>query len=112
MVMTDKKIPSRTYHEVSRRYPEVMSAMENLGTTIRNSGPLDKKNTHLIQLAIAAATQSEGGVHSHTRRALEAGASRDEIYHTIMLLIATSGFPRAMAAISWCRDILEGEYGE
>jgi len=104
--------PSRTYHDVSKRYPDVISALETLGTTVRASGPLDDKTTHLIQLAAAATAKSEGAVHSHTRRAKKAGATREEIYHTLLLLISTIGFPQAMAAISWCRDILEGEGGE
>ena len=103
---------SRTYHNISKRYPNVIEALENLGTTVRDSGPLDEKTSHLIQLAAAAAAKSEGSVHSHTRRAKKAGASREEIYHTLLLLISTIGFPQAMAAISWCKDILEGEGGE
>lgn len=110
--MTEKKFPSGMYFEVSRCYPEIMTALNDLGVTIRNTGPLDEKTTHLIQLAAAAANNSEGAVHSHARRALEAGASSQEIYHTLLLLIPTVGFPRAMAAISWCRDILVGECGE
>ncbi len=89
-----------------------MSAVENLGKSIRGSGPLDEKTSHLIQLAAAAAMQSEGSVHSHTKRALKRGATPDEIYHSLLLLIPTGGFPRTMAAISWCRDILDGECGE
>ena len=110
--MAKKDSPSRTYHDISKRYPEVISALENLGTTVRELGPLDEKTSHLIQLAAAAAAKSEGSVHSHTRRAKNAGATREEIYHTLLLLISTIGFPQAMAAISWCRDILEGEGGE
>ncbi len=103
---------SRTYHDMSKRYPEVIAALDTLGTTVRNIGPLNEKYSHLIQLSAAAATKSEGAVHSHTKRAMKAGATRDEIYHTLILLISTIGFPQAMAAISWCRDILEGEGGE
>ena len=110
--MKEDKIPGRTYYEVSQCYPEVMTALKELGVTVRNSGPLDKKTTHLIQLAAAAANNSEGAVHSHARRAIEAGATTQELYHSLMLLIPTCGFPRAMAAISWCRDVLEGECGE
>jgi len=110
--MTERKFLSRTYFEVSRNYPEIMTAMSDLGTAVRKSGPLDVKITHLIQLAAAAANNSEGSVHSHARRALDAGATAEEIYHTILLLIPTCGFPRAMAAVSWCRDIIEGESGE
>jgi len=110
--MAKNHSPSRTYHDISKRYPEIIEALENLGTTVRGAGPLDKKTSHLIQLAAAAAAKSEGSVHSHTRRAKKAGATREEIYHTLLLLISTIGFPQAMAAISWCRDILEGEGGE
>ncbi len=98
---------NRTYYDISKRFPDVIEAVEKLGTTVREMGPLDEKTSHLVQLAAAAATKSEGSVHSHTRRALKAGASREEIYHTLLLLISTVGFPQVMAAISWCRDILE-----
>lgn len=110
--MTEKKLSDGTYFEVSQCYPEIMEALGDLGKTIRSSGPLDEKTTHLIQLSAAAANNSEGAVHSHARRALEAGATSQELYHTLLLLIPTCGFPRAMAAISWCRDILVGECGE
>ena len=110
--MTKDHIPSRAYHDISKRYPEVITALENLGATVRGLGPLDEKTSHLIQLAAAAATKSEGSVHSHTRRAQKAGAPREEIYHTLLLLISTIGFPQVMAAISWSRDVLEGEGGE
>ena len=103
---------SRTYHQISKLYPDVIAAVENLGTTVRGLGALDEKTSHLVQLAAAATGKSEGAVHSHTKRALKAGATREEIYHTLLLLITTIGFPQAMAAVSWCRDILEGEGGE
>ncbi len=110
--MSQKKTTSRTYHTIAKRYPEIIKAVENLGTTVRQSGPLDDKTSHLIQLAAAATAKSEGAVHSHTRRALKAGASPEEINHTLLLLISTIGFPQVMAAISWCGDVLEGEGGE
>ena len=110
--MAKKYATSRTYHEMSKRFPDVIAAQENLGITIRELGPLDEKTSHLIQLAAAATAKSEGAVHSHTRRALKVGATKEEIYHTLLLLISTIGFPQAMAAISWGRDIVEDEGGE
>jgi len=98
---------NRTYDEISNLYPEVIAAQEKLGITIRELGSLDEKTSHLIQLAAAATAKSEGAVHSHTKRAMKAGAVKEEIYQTLLLLISTIGFPQAMAAISWCRDILE-----
>lgn len=104
--MSDKKKPS-FYEKVNTQFPNVISAVENLGTTVRTAGPLDEKTTHLIQLAAAAAMQSEGSVCSHTRRALQAGASADEITHALLLLVSTMGFPQTMAAMSWAQEVLE-----
>jgi AhpD family alkylhydroperoxidase len=95
------------YESLKERFPKVMAALESLGGSIRSEGPLDDRTAQLIQLAAAAAIQSEGSVHSHTRRAVEAGASRDEIQHALMLLVSTIGFPKVGAAISWADDILK-----
>ncbi len=104
--MANQKVPSKLYNELVKRYPEILAAHETLGMTIRNSGPLDDKALHLIQLAAAGAIQAEGAVHSHTRRALQAGATEEEIYHALLALISTIGFPRVTAAISWAGDII------
>ncbi|MCK9295999.1 MAG: carboxymuconolactone decarboxylase family protein [Desulfobulbaceae bacterium] len=105
--MPDPIIPSRHYQELASLFPEAMAALENLGSTLRSSGPLDEKTAQLIQLAGAAAAQSEGSVHSHTRRALEAGATREELYHALLLLVSTIGFPQVAAAFSWSKDVLD-----
>ncbi len=47
-------------------------------------------------------------MHSHTRRALEAGATVDEVYHALLILVSTIGFPKVAAAISWVDDVVEG----
>ena len=100
-------ITSKNYLKVKNRHPEFIAAVENLGITVKKEGPIDKKTANLIQLAVAAASQSQGSVHSHTRRSLEAGATKEEIYHAIILLTSTIGFPRAMAAMSWADDVIE-----
>ena len=89
-----------------QQYREYFEALENLGETVRKQGPLDEKTSHLIQLAAAAAIRSEGSVHSHARRAIKAGATPEEIYHTIMLLTSTIGFPTTSAALSWVYDLV------
>ena len=104
--MTERKVPSKLFNDLVKGYPAVFQAHEKLGTEIKSAGPLDEKTLQLIQLAAAAAAGSEGAVHSHTRRALAAGASADEVYHALLSLMSTIGFPGCMAAISWSRDIL------
>ncbi|MDT4870579.1 Carboxymuconolactone decarboxylase family protein [compost metagenome] len=84
--------------------------METLGAVVRQAGPLDELSLQLIQLAAAAASHSEGAVHSHTRRALEAGASPAHIHHALLALTSTIGFPTVIAALSWAEDVLgDGE---
>jgi 4-carboxymuconolactone decarboxylase len=95
------------YVKVRERYPELIEAYESAGELGRTSGPLERKVTHLIQMAACAALRSEGGVHSHTRRALTAGATPEELYHALVVLISTAGFPAVAAAFSWVNDILE-----
>ncbi len=95
------------YASLQDRFPAVLKALEELGSTVRAQGPLDEKAAHLIQLAAAAAVHSEGSVHSHTRRALEAGATPQEIYHALVLLVSTIGFPQVAAAVSWADDVLK-----
>ncbi len=102
-----KKSKPAFYTQTSKNFPKVIKAVENLGTTLRSSGPLDEKTSHLIQLAAAAAMKSEGSVCSHTHRALQAGASPEEISHTLLLLVSTIGFPGTMAAMSWSQEILK-----
>ena len=104
--MADPKRPKH-HTRLTELFPDVLAAHENLGTTIRNAGPIEPKTIELIQLAAAASTGSEGSVHSHTRRALQQGASHEEIYHTLLLLISTIGFPRVAAAVSWAQDIMD-----
>jgi len=101
-----KKLPPN-YRWLTEKFGKVLDAHQQLGQMLADAGPLDAKQIELIKLAAAAATQSEGSVHSHTKRALQAGASPDEIYHTLILLISTVGFPTAAAALSWAREILE-----
>ncbi len=104
--MGKERLPEQ-YINIKKRFKELFNAVNRVGKVARRSGPIDEKTSHLIQLAAAAAIRSEGAVHSHTRRALEAGATAEEIYHAIVLLTSTIGFPTVSAALSWADDIIE-----
>jgi len=95
------------YLSIKERFKEYGQAIDQLGKAVRHAGPIDDKTSHLIQMAAAAAIRSEGGVHSQARRAVEAGASREEVYHALILLTSTIGFPNVAAAISWVDGILK-----
>ena len=103
-----EEIRSKAYLALRQKHGKFIAAVEALGKAAREEGPIDEKVGHLVQLAAAAAIRSEGAVHSHTRRAMEAGASADEIYHAIILLTSTIGFPNIVAAVTWAGDVIEG----
>lgn len=98
-------LPDR-YQSMQKRHKKVLQSLESLGKATKAAGPLGKKTAELVQLAAAAAIRSEGSVHSHTRRALAAGATRREVEHALVLLTSTIGFPAVSAAMSWAEDIL------
>ncbi|NUU38463.1 carboxymuconolactone decarboxylase family protein [Pseudomonas sp. C2B4] len=105
-----KKREHKTYENLKRQYPDYLDAVEALGTAVRHAGPLDEKTVQLIQLGAAASIRSEGAVHSHTRRAREAGATPEQIRHALIALTSTIGFPTVVAAISWADDVMgEGQ---
>jgi 4-carboxymuconolactone decarboxylase len=104
------KFPDQ-YLGIRKRFKKFYTAADNLGKATRAAGPINTKTSHLIQLAGAAAIRSEGSVHSHTRRALDAGAKPDEIYHALILLTSTIGFPTVSAALSWADDIIQKRNG-
>lgn len=95
------------YRWLTEKYGGVLKAHQSFGKELLAAGPISRKNAQLIQLAAAAATRSEGAVHSHVKRALEARARPAEIYHAIVLLSSTIGFPAMAAALSWARDTVE-----
>ncbi|HEF4760203.1 TPA: carboxymuconolactone decarboxylase family protein [Pseudomonas putida] len=103
--MTKKK-EHKSYENLKRQYPEYLDAVEAVGKAVRHAGPLDEKTIQLIQLGAAAVIRSEGSVHSHTRRALEAGVTPEQIRHALISLTSTIGFPTVVAAISWAEDVL------
>ncbi len=78
-----RKLP-KAFEKFSEDFPDVFKAYEQLGAACRSQGPLDAKTRELVKLGIAVGAKMEGATHSHTRRALEAGAKPEEIRHVII----------------------------
>lgn len=101
-----KGVPPKRFREFALRYPQIAGAYEALALATQSAGPLDVKSRCLVKLAIAAGAWREGAVHSHTRRALEAGCTPEEIRHVVLLTTTTLGFPSMMAVMTWVEDVL------
>ncbi|MBP1608681.1 MAG: hypothetical protein H6Q04_916 [Acidobacteria bacterium] len=108
--MAQGKYPKH-YVTIRKKFGKYFDAVDDLGKASRLQGPIDEKTLHLIQLAAATAIRSEGAVHSHVKRALEAGATSEEIYHAIIVLTTTIGFPTVAAALSWVNDVMGKKKG-
>jgi AhpD family alkylhydroperoxidase len=103
----EKKLPG-FYEQFAADQPRIAAAYEALSDACLTEGPLDRRQLELVKIGVAVGARLESGVHSHVRRALEAGATADEIRHAIRQGLTTIGFPGMMAALSWANDVLEG----
>ena len=105
--MTDdtSRVPNH-YRTIQAKHPKMAEMHRRLADAARSEGPLDEKTAHLVQLAAAVGIRSEGAVHSHARRAMESGATKEEVRHTVVLLTTTLGFPAVAAAMDWLNDLI------
>ena len=105
---SDAKLPG-TFREFSRRFPELARAHQQTNAHVQQAGPLDKKMCALVKIGICVGGGLESALRSHVRRALEHGATRQEIEQAILLAMTTCGFPRTVAAWSWAQVQFERE---
>ena len=99
-----EKLPNAA-GRLADEHPDVWSAYAALGKACAEAGPLTPRERRLVKLALAAGAGVEGGVHSHTRRALAEGIEADAVRQVALLAIGTLGLPRAVAARTWIDDI-------
>jgi alkylhydroperoxidase/carboxymuconolactone decarboxylase family protein YurZ len=98
----------KIYEKFSEKYPDIVKGYQQLGKSCRESGPLEPKYQDLINLGIAIGANSRGAVMSQTRKALASGATNDEIMHTVLLSLTTTGFPNMIAALGWVEEVIAG----
>lgn len=87
------------------KYPDIGKAYSSLGDAVHKAGPLDDKTRALVKVAISGGAMLEGAFHSHIRKAVLAGVSKEELQHVAFLALPTIGFPSMMALLSWIDDI-------
>lgn len=95
----------KDFHETFTRFkedfPKVYADHEALGKEIHEkSGPLPEKVRWLIKIGISGASHHLIALETHILKAMEAGVTKEEIKHALLLLIQTSGFPTFMEAYS------------
>jgi alkylhydroperoxidase/carboxymuconolactone decarboxylase family protein YurZ len=94
------------YAAMKKANPELVGAYEALGAACAKAGPLDAKTVAMVKLGISLAAGLEGAAHSHARKALEAGCTRDELLHVATLCAPTIGFPGMMRGRGWVMEVV------
>jgi len=84
--------------DLAEQHPDVWSAYAALGKASADAGPLSDREKRLVKLALAIGANSEGAVHSHTRRALDEGIEDAAVQQVAVPAIGPLGLPRAVAA--------------
>ena len=90
------------------KYPKIWEAHQKLAEACTEYGPLDRKTRELIKTAISGAANQETAVERHVVMAMQEGATEEEVYQAILLLVTIVGFPRTSAALKWAQRALEG----
>ena len=93
------------YRDFVEHFPALGQAWD-LIRKAEAAGPLQGKTRRLLKLAIAVGREAEGATHSGVRKALEAGATREEIEQVVALSASTLGLPAAVKIHRWVREVL------
>jgi alkylhydroperoxidase/carboxymuconolactone decarboxylase family protein YurZ len=67
---------------------------------------LSDKQIQLIKIAVTATLTLETPFKTHVKKAVQAGASKHEIEHTIIQLLPIVGMGRTMMAMKWYQESL------
>src|SRR5437867_9471290 len=102
------QIPN-SYTQLKGERRAMMEAYEKMGEACAAAGPLTERERALVKIGLSTGARLEGGLHSHVRKALEAGVEPDAIRQAVLLALPTVGLPSMMAALTWIEDVLAGD---
>ncbi len=78
---------------LAKNCPDVMQAFSKLHEKATKDGALSLKTKELIALGIAIVVKCTGCIQHHTKAAIDAGATREEISETVDMAILMGGGP-------------------
>jgi 4-carboxymuconolactone decarboxylase len=90
-----------TFRTFVEKYPAFAEAHDANAKAEYAVGPLDEKMCELIKIGICVGAELESALRSHVRKAMQRGATKEEIEQAILLAMNTCGWPRAVAAWRW-----------
>src|SRR5439155_289234 len=102
---------------IIREAPEVAEAFFSLTRSVKSYSPLDEKTNELVLVGIFAAHRGLRGLHTHVTRAVDEGASKEEILAAILLALPVVGITditlaveQALATLEQCQEQAQQEH--
>ncbi len=89
--------------DFSKQNPDAIRGVVALDNAFKKTGHLEPKIHELIALAVAVTTRCDGCISVHTKKAVEAGATLEEISEALGTAIALN----AGAALTYSARVLE-----
>ncbi|MFK4073694.1 carboxymuconolactone decarboxylase family protein [Ectopseudomonas khazarica] len=89
--------------DYAKQSPDVMRGLMTIDNAAVKNGHLDPKIHELIALAVAITTRCDGCISVHTKKAVEHGASIEEITEALGVAIALN----AGAALTYSARVVE-----
>ncbi|QLH74170.1 MAG: carboxymuconolactone decarboxylase family protein [Methanomassiliicoccales archaeon] len=89
--------------QIMKEQPEVINALYRYKNTIFKDGNLSNKEKELIAIAVICVLKCEECLDVHARRAIELGATKDEIREAMLVAMYLAG-PHA---VIWSEKIDE-----
>lgn len=93
--------------EFAELNPDVMRGIKIIENSPEQTGKLDAKVRSLIALAVAVTTRCDGCISVHSKRAVDAGASREEIAEALGVAI----WLNAGAAVTYTARVFDAVDG-
>ncbi|MDP4144210.1 MAG: carboxymuconolactone decarboxylase family protein [Bacillota bacterium] len=91
----------------SERLPKVQGGFVNLMNSINESSTLDAKTRELIMVALLTAQKTSDGVKAHAIRAVEAGATIEDIVAAMSQAIPIYGIGTIMDCLPVIEELEE-----
>ncbi|MCG9625231.1 carboxymuconolactone decarboxylase family protein [Vibrio mediterranei] len=89
--------------EFAKESPDVVKGLMIMDSAAAKTGHLEPKIHELIALAVAVTTRCDGCIAVHTKKALEHGATKQEIAEALGVAVALN----AGAAMTYSARVLE-----
>ncbi len=87
--------------------PAVAQSFFDLAKSVKQYSPLDEKTNELIILGIFAAARGLRGIDTHVERAMDEGATKEEILASILLALPIVGITDTNMALDQAIDAIE-----